>query len=242
MGHHAMSADFRRPTRNLDAFPAEVREWLLGLSGSGEAIVTSCDERDSSVILIRRGSHARTVARWRTVELRILSFQPADRAILTHDRKRKILAIRARPPRARDRRLCRLADRIMGTGSTLSRKAPDGLYSLDPLQKGTFNWDGNEKVRGIVLTRVCLLVPGATEAYLTVSSGDVRRTLQEEIPQLSVEGGELVYARFRFTLEIGGGNPQVSFTIRPPEMSDLPQKRHRNVISEFLREQGVKLS
>jgi len=70
----------------------------------------------------------------------------------------------------------------------------------------------------------------------------VRRTLQEEIPQLSVEGGELVYARFRFTLKIGGVNPQVSFTIRPPEMSDLPQKRHRDVISEFLREQGVKLA
>ena len=236
-----MSADFRSPTRNFDSFPAEVREWLLGLAKSGEAIVTSFDEKDSIVILIRRNGRPRALARWQTVELRILSFQPADRPILTHDRKRKILAIRARPPALRDLRLGRRFERLLLAGAASPGWDPDIHYSLDPLRNGTFNWDGNEKVNAVALTCVCLRVPGATEAYLTVISGDVRRTLSEEIPLFPLEGGDLVHARFRFTIAVGGDDVRVSVTVKPPWLSDLHLKPHRDIIGEFLREQGVML-
>ncbi|NLW92975.1 MAG: hypothetical protein GXY34_15410 [Syntrophomonadaceae bacterium] len=242
MGHHEMSADFRRPTRHFDSFPAEVREWLLGLAKSGEAIVTSFDEKDSTVILIRRNGRPRALARWQTVELRILSFPPRARPGLVHDRKRGVLAVRARPPGPRDRRLSRRAERTLLAGAALAGWNPDTCYSLEPLRNGTFNWDGNEKVGAVALTSVCLRVPGATEGYLTVISGDVRRTLSEEIPLFPLEGGDLVHARFRFTIAVGGDDARVSVTVKPPWLSDLHLKPHRDVIGEFLREQGVMLA
>lgn len=239
MGHHEMSADFRRPTRDLAAFPAEVRTWLRYLATRGEAVVTSYDEKGSTVILLAREGRPRELARWHTIELRVLSFGPPDKAVLVHDALTNVLSVRARPPTFRDLRLGRRADRVLQAGAAAPGWDPDTIYSLEPLERGTFNWEGNERIGGIVITRACLRVPGASEAYLTVSSGDVRRTLRDEIPQFALEGGELVQVRFRCTIEVDGEEVHVSFTVRPPSISDLPQKSHWEMIAEFLKEQGV---
>lgn len=232
-----MTSEHRRSGRSLDSLPAEVREWLRGLAENGEAVVTSVDEKDSTVILLtRKGRSPPTIARWRTLELRILSFPPDDRGLLVRDRGGKHLSIRARPPGPRDLRLARRAERLLRAPPGWD---PDARYSLEPLSRGTFNWDGDERVGGIVLTRVCLRVPGATEAYLAVTSGDVRRTLREEIPQFVLEGGELVQARFRVTIAADDGEEHVIFNVQPPDGSDLPRKPHRDLIAGFLRGQGV---
>jgi hypothetical protein len=234
-----MTSEHRRSGHSLDSLPAEVRAWLRGLAENGEAVVTSVDEKDSTVILLTRKGRSPSIARWRTLELRILSFGPPDRDLLVHDDERNVLSVRARPPGLRDIRLGRRAGRLLLAGPAPAGWDPDTRYSLEPLEKGTFNWGGDERIAGIVLTRVCLRVPGAMEAYLTVDSADVRRTLREEIPQFTVEGGELVHVQFRFTLEVGDGEERVSFTVKPPATSDLPQKPHRDIIGGFLREQGV---
>ncbi len=234
-----MTSEHRRSGHSLDSLPAEVREWLRGLAENGEAVVTSVDEKDSTVILVTRKGRSRALARWRTVELRILSFGPPDAPLVVRDEERDVLSVRARPPGPRDARLGRCAERLLLAGPAPSGWDPDTRYSLEPLQRGTFNWGGNERIAGVILTRACLRVPGAMEAYLTVSSADVRRTLREEIPQFTVEDGELVHVRFRFTIEFGGEEEHVSFTVKPPGTSDLPQKPHRDIIGGFLREQGV---
>lgn len=235
-----MTSEHRRAGHSLDSLPADVRNWLRGLAENGEAVVTSVDEKDSTVILLtRKGRSPPTIARWRTFELRILSFGPLDRDVLVHDDERNVLSVRARRPRLRDIRLGRRAGRLLLAGPAPAGWDPDKRYSLEPLEKGTFNWGGDERIAGVILTRACLRVPGAMEAYLTVSSADVRRTLREEIPQFTVEDGELVHVRFRFTIEFGGEEEHVSFTVKPPGTSDLPQKPHRDVIGGFLREQGV---
>lgn len=234
-----MMSEHRPSGHSLDSLPAEVRDWLRGLAENGEAVVTSFNEKGSTVVLLTRKGRSRAVARWRTVELRVLSFPPNDRCPLVQAKRGKRLTIRARAPGPRDARLCRRAERLLLAGPAPPGWDPDTRYSLEPLQRGTFNWGGNERIAGVILTQACLRVPGAMEAYLTVSSADVRRTLREEIPQFTVEDGELVHVRFRFTVEFGGEEEHVSFTVKPPGTSDLPQKPHRDVIGGFLREQGV---
>jgi hypothetical protein len=58
---------------------------------------------------------------------------------------------------------------------------------------------------------------------------------------ISLGSCELTYAKFRFILDIDGKKPKVSFMIAPPAVSDLAQKRHTEIISDYLKEQGVKL-
>ena len=38
-----------------------------------------------------------------------------------------------------------------------------------------------------------------------------------------------------------GKEQKVSFMIAPPDVSDLSQKKHNEIISEYLKEQGIKL-
>lgn len=234
-----MTSEHRRSGHSLDSLPAEVREWLRALAQDGGSVLTSFDEKDSTVILLTRKGRSHALARWRTVELRVLSFPPNDRGPLVQAKRGERLTICARAPGPRDTRLGRRAERLLLAGPAPPGRDPGVRYSLEPLEKGTFNWDGDERVSGIVLTRLCLRVPGATEAYLTVTSGDVRQTLRDEIPQFTLEGGDLVQARFRVTLAVDGGEEHVSFNVQPPDASDLPRKPHRDLIAGFLRGQGV---
>lgn len=240
MSHHRMAGAFKPTKRKLDTFLNEIKEWFAKLAKGREAIITSYDEKDSTVILIKHGSYVRTVAYWKENEVQILSFRPANEDILFYDKNKNVLAVKARLPKDRDQYLKCFARCIIGDESVLSSEDRDKIYSLEPVQKGKFNWNGNEKVKDILLTKACLKLPGATEATLIISSEDVIKTMKEEMPDM-LDSGELVSACFRFTLNLDDKNPQVSFMIKPPSVSDLSQKAHQEIINEFLEEQGVKL-
>ncbi|MCX6353947.1 MAG: hypothetical protein NTZ78_03445 [Candidatus Aureabacteria bacterium] len=242
MSHHKVAGDFKPTKRNLATFLSEIKEWFANLAKGREVIITPYDEKASTVILIKHGSYVRTLPYWKDNEVHYLSFRPANEDILFYDKKKNVLAIKARLPKERDQYLASFARCIIGDESILTSADRDKIYSLEPVQNGTFNWNGNEKVREVVLTKACLKIPGATEATIIISSEDVLKTLREDLPSLSLKSGELVSACFRFTLNIDNANPCVSFLIKPPSVSDLSQKKYQEVINEFLEEQGVKLA
>jgi len=109
------------------------------------------------------------------------------------------------------------------------------------LQDGSFDWSGNEHISEVLLTEIKLRLPGRTRPVIIISSGDVRKSLQENIGGIDLGNGELTYARFRFVLKVDGRKRKVSVEIVPPMKTDLAQKRHSDIISDYLKEQGVKL-
>jgi len=129
----------------------------------------------------------------------------------------------------------------MGDESLAESEGRDTIYTLEPLQDGSFNWEGNENIKKIILTEVRLKLPGGTEPVIKISSGDVRKTFAEDISDIGLDTGELTYAHFHFILEVDGKKQKVSFMIAPPAVSDLAQKRHTEIISDYLKDQGVKL-
>jgi len=241
MSYHRIPGAFRLTKKKLDSFLAETEEWFKDLAKGPKCIITHYDEEDSTVILVKHGSYVRTVAYWKEDKIEIQSFRPASEDILLYKKETEILSIKASLAKDREQYIRAFSRCIMGDESLADSEQRDTIYTLKPLQNGSFNWDGNETIREIILTEVILKLPGGSEPVIKMSSKDVRKTLAEDIPEIGLASGELTYAHFRFILDIDGKKQKVSFMIAPPDVSDLAQKKHVDIISDYLKQQGVKL-
>lgn len=241
MSHHRLSGNFRPTKKNLNVFLNETKKWFKDLAKGRECLITHYDEKDSTVILIKHGSYIRTVAYWMGNEVKIHSFRPANEDILLYNKETEILSIKASLPKDREHYITSFSRCIMGDETLAEREDRDMIYTLEPLQDGSFNWDGDKSIKEIILTEVILKLPGSTESVVKIGSKDVRQTLTKDISNINLNSGKLTYAHFRFVLDIENKNPKVSFMISPPAVSDLSQKKYSQIISAYLEKQGVKL-
>ncbi len=241
MSHHLIPGDFKITEKKLESFLAQTKTWFRGLAKGPECVISHYIEEDSTVILIKHGSYVRTVAYWKEDKIEIQSFRPASEDILLYNMEMGILSVKASFPKDREQYIKSFCSCIMGDESLAESEERDTIYTLKPLQDGSFNWEGNESIKQIILTEVKLRLPGSTEPVIKISSGNVRITLAESVSGIGLDSGELTYVHFRFILDINGKRPKVSFMIAPPDVSDLAQKKHSEIISDYLKEQGVKL-
>ena len=241
MSFHRIPGDFKLNKKRVDKFLVETKEWFRRLAKGSECIITNYDEEDSTVILVKHGSYVKTVAYWKENAIEMASFRPASEDILLYDKAHGVLRIKASLPKDRKQYIESFSRCIMGDESLAESEERDTIYTLKPLQDGTFNWEGNENIKGIILTELKLDLPGSTESVIKISSKDVRKTLAEDISDIGLNSGELTYAHFHFILDVEGKKRKVSFTISPPTRSDLVQKKYSDIISKYLKEQGVEL-
>lgn len=241
LSSHRIAGNFKLNQKKLDKFLKETKGWFCQLAKGRECIVTNHDEADSTVILIKHGSYVKTVAYWKEDEIKMTSFRPASEDVLLYEKTAGLLRIKASLPKDREQYIKSFSRCIMGDESLAENVDRDTVYSLKPLQDGTFNWNGNEDIKEVLLTEIKLRLAGGTEPVVNVCSGDVRRSLRESIRGINLEDGELTYAKFRFTLNIDGKKPRVSITVSPPSRSNLTQKKHAESISAYLKAQGVEL-
>ena len=189
--------------------------------------------------MIIHGSYYKTVARWIADEVVIDTFRPAYEDVVLYDKTRSVLKIKA-SRKDRDQYLNSFGKCILAIAEPeISEK--NNVYTLRPLQNGTFSWDGNEKISSIVVLEVHLRMPGATEPVVIVRSADVNRSFKEDFSDLDFASGEILYVKFRFTIETDGRTEPVAFVVNPPAVSDLTRMSHYNIISAYLKENGVLL-
>ncbi len=241
MSHHRMPGEFNLTKKKSDSFLKEIKGWFTELAKGQECIVTPYDEDNSTVILIKHGSYVRTVAYWKKKKIEFLSFRPANEDILVYDKEKEILSIKATLQKDREQYIESFSRCIMDDESLAESESRDTVYTLEPVQNGSFNWEGNEDIKRITLTEVIIKLSGNTGAVVKIRSNDVRKTLAQDISGISLDSGELTYVRFRFVLKIDGKEQKVAFMVSPPSVSDLTQKKHVEIISDYLKEQGVKL-
>jgi len=196
MSHHLIPGDFKLTKKRLESFLAETKAWFKDLAKGPECIITHYDEENSTVVLIKHGSYIRTVAYWRENEIEMISFRPASEDILLYNKETEILSIKASFRKDRERYIKSFSRCIMGDESLAESKERDTIYTLKPLQDGSFSWSGNESIKAIILTEVRLKLPGGTEPVIKISSGDMRETLAEDISDIGLDSGELTYAHF----------------------------------------------
>jgi len=241
LSHHKMPGRISLGADRVDKFRKEIRAWFSDLAKGKECIVTHYEENSVAVILIKHGSYIRTVPYWEGDKVDFHSFRPASEDILLYDKTNRVLSIKATLPKDREQYIKSFGKCLMGDESLASRPDRDNVFTLKPLQEGSFNWIGNKDIKRIILTKAKFQLPGATEPVVSISSDNVRKTLEEEDFGFGLDAGELVYARFRFFLEIDGKTKKVSFEITPPDSSNHSQKKYAEIIAAYLEEQGVKL-
>jgi len=238
---HKIPGDFKLTIKKLKVFLKETKDWFGQLAKGDECIITHYDEEDSTVFLIKHGSYVRTVAYWEKDKIEFTSFRPANEDILLYNKTNGILQIKASLQKDREQYIESFSSCIMDDESLAKSEDRDTTYTLKPLQDGSFNWNGDEYISKILLTEIKLQLPGSTDPVVVISSGDVRKSLRESFKGIDISTGKLTYARFRFVLSVDGKKLKVSVEIMPPAKTNLAQKRHSDIISNYLKEQGVKL-
>lgn len=114
-------------------------------------------------------------------------------------------------------------------------------YTPRPFQDGTFSWEGNRHITSIVPVEVTLRFSHTTNPKVRITSQDVRQTLQDEDWGFDLASGELVHIKLRSIVEVNGEPETITFSISPPDISDLAQKKHAHIISAYLRENEVEV-
>ena len=185
----------------------------------------------------------RTVARWEGDEISFYTFRPASEDALAYEHESRELTIRASLPKDRAEYL-RVFAKWFGGDERLAEDASKArLFSLFPLQDGSFDDSGNGIITGVDLAKVRMILPNANGTEVTIKSPDVRADMADPTIGLSLGSGELTYAKFRFHITPPGEKPVVvAFEIEPPVRTDLGEKRYADIIEAYLREQKVRLA
>jgi len=224
---------------NIQAFTTQIRDFFVKQAKGDHCVVKEFEEQNETALMVIHGSYFKTVARWIADEVVIDTYRPAYEDVILYDKTRSVPKIKA-SRKDRDQYLNSFGECILAISEPeISEK--NNVYTLRPLQDGTFSWDGNEKISSIVLLEVRLKIPGATEPVVIVKSADVSRTFKEDFDDLNFAVGEIRYAKFRFTIETDKGAETAIFVINPPAVSDLTRMSHCNIISAYLKENGVLL-
>lgn len=204
MNHHRMPGYFDVTKQKLGSLQAEAKDWFRERAKGTECDAKHYDEEGQAVFLIKHGSYVRTVAYWKKNKIEIVSFRPANEDILFYNKETEVLSVKASLLKDRNQYIKSFSGCIVGDDSLADSEDRDTIYTLRPLLDGSFNWDGNEDVKRVLLTEIKLRLPGNTDAVINISSKDPRKTLAEDVADIRLDSGELKYARFRFILHLDG--------------------------------------
>ena len=242
MSHHNITSDnFEITPEKVDRFKEKVKEFYFNLAKGQECRIRHYDEEDQAVIVVIHGSYKRSVMIWDDQKIRTLFFRPANEDILQFNKNTSVLSIKAPYQKDKVNYISAFTEAILEDKSQAERPDRDETYTLEPLQKEKFSFAGNEVITSITLLEVKLAMRGITNPAVVISSSDVLRTLKDDLDGISLSSGDLVHAKFRFKLEIDGKPRKVIFEITPPSVTDLTKKKYADIISDYLKEQGVKL-
>jgi hypothetical protein len=232
---------FSIETDKLNAFKEEVGTFFSDLAKGEECRVSHYEEGSEVVILVAHGSYIRTIARWEGGEVKTDSFRPAYEDILLYDKNRSILCIKASLEKDREQYIKSFTNAILANPLLAESPDRDKVYTLRPIQDDTFSWEGNEQITSIIPLEAKLKLRGSTEPVVEIKSKDLRQTFEHDLEGFDLGSGELVYMKFRFTIEVEDKPETVTFIIAPPDVTDLARKKHADVISAYLKENGVQL-
>lgn len=226
----------------LAAFREEIRRWFADLAKGDVCNVRRFEDARDTVILVSHGSYIRTIAYWESDRIALNSFRPASEDILVYNPETSLLSIKASLEKDRQQYLHAFAKCIARDESLLKDAMREQVFSLIPLQNGTFDFGGDPPITRIELLKVRLKLYSPGDPVIDVKSRDVLQTFARDLDGLSLKSGELTFAKFCFHIHPGGEKPvKVTFEVEPPSRTNLAQKLYADIIENYLVQQGVKL-
>lgn len=236
------AAGVRADPERLQQFERETRDWFTHLAKGEQCIINCYEDNGETMITIKHGSYFRTQAFWQGKDIVVDSFRPALEDVLVYDPGEALLQIKASLPKDRDEYLRLFATHIAGDPALADKAREAEVFTLGPVQMGTFNYQGDGVVARVDLVEVRIKIFGVTNPVVNIKADNVVEALRHDVQGLSLNSGLITYAKFRFLLLPPGHPPtKVTFEIQPPAHTDLAQKEHAETVLLYLRQQGVRL-
>lgn len=231
--HWLQRHDTHADSEAIADFKEDLQSFFAGQARGNECRVYVYDEPDEMVIPVLHGSHLRTVACLQGHEISFNQFRLACEDVLIYDKRRAVLSVKVSTPKDREYYVRCFARLILGDEALADHPERDRIYTLEPLERGDFDWASNGRIAAVQRVERKFKLPEPEGAALTIhgeGSGVAAMTM-----------GELVEVKLRFTLDCDGKKETVTSTIASPCFSDLLKKRHAETIVRYLKDKGVLL-
>lgn len=219
-----------------------VKAYFANQAKGEQCIVRQFEDDGQTVILIKHGTYVHTIPFWKGDEVRVTSLRPALEDVLVYEPDAGVLRVKAGLSKDREEYL-RLFALCVGGDERLADAAVQGeVFSLEPIQNGSFDFSGEGPITKVRLRRVRMIIYGVTDLVADFRSPDVLRSFERDIPGFGVSSGLVTMARLCFHVHYPDERPTtVTFTIEPPATTDLAERRHADEIFRYLTRQGIRL-
>ncbi len=227
----------------LNKFKSAVEAHFKGCGKSDHCGIRHRQKGDEHILLIARGDFMRThlVFDEKQGKPDIKSFRPAKEDMLVYNTTNNILcmSLSGRSNDNKKKYLEMFGGAFLGLAQIDDATLNNSLVDIDPIKKRTFNFDGNEHIESVKLIEVNAKV-GNGAMRLILKSNNLATTQGYGI---GADGNaEFVSAKLKFFIKRDGKKSKgYVVDIRPPENSKIPQKKEKQIIEAYLREQGVLL-
>lgn len=195
------------------------------------------------ILLIARGDFMRThlVFDDQKGKTDVKSFRPAKEDMLVYNTENSVLSmcLSGRSDDEKRKYLEMFGGTFLGLTQIDASTLNNSLVDIDPIKKRTFDFNGNEQIEAVKLIEVNAKVANGA-VRLIVKSNNLTDTKGYGI---GADGNaEFVSAKLKFFIKREGKKSKgYVVEIRPPENSKIPQKKEKQIIESYLREQGVLL-
>lgn len=244
MSHHKfqnVTPDFSEA--RVNQFKSAVEQFFKDSGKSDHCNIRHRPDGDKHVFLVARGDFMRTHLVFNEEQGKpdIKSFRPAKEDMLVFDNRNNVLSLslNGRSEEAKKRYLEMFGDAFLGVQEIAEDTLNNSLVAIEPIKNRSFNFGGNENIESIKLTEVNAKLRGGS-MRLILRSNDLSNTQGYGI---GADGNaDFVSAKLKFLVKRDGKKSK-SFTveIKPPENSKIPQKKEKQIIEDYLKEQGVLL-
>ncbi|MBW1825043.1 MAG: hypothetical protein JRI87_10850 [Deltaproteobacteria bacterium] len=239
--HNITAENFEVTPERIESFKKRIQKFYFDLAKGQECLIRHYDDKNQAVIVVIHGSYKRSLPIWDNQKVKTAFFRPANEDILQFNKNASVLSIKAPYKNDKDNYIDAFTETILEDDSQANRADRDATYTLEPLQKGTFSFAGNDIITSINLLEVKLVMRGITSPTMVINSSDVLSTLENDLNDISLDSGDLVHAKFKFGLDVDRKRRKVTFEITPPNVTDLTRKKYADIIGDYLKENGVKL-
>jgi len=224
-------------------FKTAVEAYFKDCGKSDHCDIRHRQDGDKHILLIARGDFMRThlVFDEKQGKPDIKSFRPAKEDMLVYNTTNKILSmsLSGRSDDDKKKYLEMFGVAFLGLTQIDDRTLNNSLVDIDPIKKRTFNFGGNEQIESVKLV----------EVNGKVGNGGIRMILKSnDLANMQGYGigkdgnAEFVSVKLKFFIKRDGKKSKgYVVDIWPPENSKIPQKKEKQIIETYLREQGVLL-
>jgi hypothetical protein len=240
--YHFPAGPLGMETEMRTAFHDGVREHFAKEYRGRQCRVDPHEDNGELVVVVQRGHYQRTVGLFSKAdsdEIDYLNFQPVVDDLLMYDPAAQILRIKTTTKSDREMYLWLFAHHVAGRDDLVRPALDERVYTLEPIQNGTFNYAGAGDVLGVRLVRA--RIQFGPKAYDDIHAEDVLKALANRSMGLSLSSGPLLRAALVFDFRVGLKSQPVRFEIAPPSRGWVRDRRFEGPIHDYLKAQGVKL-